>query len=155
MIDYNNLPTYTQEIEVQLNGDLEIDIQRRLPTQIWFVYGVHTVVNGLAPSGRAIIPGGTEDSMYLKAVVGSTAFLNRIRLSDIIFNAASPRKFFQLDAGRFSLDISELSNPAAVTGFSVMLFFWYVPYGELDQKTLKQVYEWQRRTQDMPQAEMP
>jgi len=70
---------------------------------------------------------GNELSLFLNLKTGANTFFDQLRLDQMIFDPASEKKYFPVNTGRFSLDISFISNPTNISGVSVLLNFWYCP----------------------------
>lgn len=116
-------------IQVDLNGKGEQNIQDKIPTQIKWIYGISSVVNGVTPNNQPLIVSGMEDNLYLSLKKDSDFFIENIRFSELIYHPESARKYLPVCiSDQMSLDTSKIINPTRITDYSVLFFLWYYPH---------------------------
>jgi len=121
--------TFFENFEIVLDGTRQTNIGARMPTQIFFVFGLVNYVGGVTADNVAIIVPGNEDNLWLTLKMGSNDRIERIRLSDATFNAAADRKYLNLNfPGAIDLDQSFIENPTGIVA-TVALGLWYLPKG--------------------------
>lgn len=138
MLNYRD--SFFENFEIDLDGTDEINIGARMPTQIFFVYGVRTYIGGVSPQNQPLIVPGNEDNLYLTLKMGSNDRIERIRLDDMVFGDDSGQKWLPLAfPGALDLDQSFIENPTLLDNLTVMLGLWYFPKGP---DTLEMAKRW-------------
>lgn len=132
--------SFFTNIEIDLDGTDQINIQGRTPTEIFFAYGARIYIGGVTPQNQPIIVPGNEDNLYISLFMGSNQRVQRLRLDDLVFGDDSGLKYLPLVfPGAVDLDQSFIENPTLLDNVTVLLGLWYFPKGP---DTLEMAERW-------------
>jgi len=141
----HNKRTYFESIQIDLTGQIDLDIGTRLASQILYIYGISTYLSGVTPNSENLIVPGDDLNLYLSLRDGANDFIEDIRLSDLVFSNDVRVKHYPVwfpgnlsAVSRLDLDKSQISNPTLITGRSILLNFWYIPVGMGYEKYLNE-----------------
>jgi hypothetical protein len=137
------LPSYVTSIitPVPATAQLQLQIAKKLPTQIGRIYGLSTYTDTIAPDASPLITTTDAQAIYLNLVDGATKFYTPVRLDELNFNFAgvptpgeAPR-YMPVNLPRFDLSTSEYINPSGVISAAppaaptvIMLNFHYIAF---------------------------
>lgn len=102
-----------------------------LQTDIGFIYGLSTYADGLDEAGNTLITTTQAQGIYLTLQDGPTAFLETIRMSDLLNEFAGspvvrPAKYTPVRIERFDLSKSSYKNPNSFINATIHLKLWYI-----------------------------
>jgi len=137
------IPTYFSTLNVDLSGERVEPLGKVLPEQIGRIYGLSIYCDRTDPDEIATITTVQAESLYLLMKWGSSDFIDKIALTDLIFSFAgspntNPRRYLPVNIPKdFNLDKSAIINPLLFETGRVMLNLWYISdaaYATLQQK---------------------
>lgn len=146
------IPTYMQTIYVKVPASAapNFDIAKQMPTQIGWIYGISTYVDGFTPDNFPLITQANSKALYLQFTDGVSQFINVKRLSELNFDTTL-NGYIYADMwecsipGNIDLSQSKILNPTLITGAAggtfVALNLYYVDWTSyqwlLDTKYIK------------------
>jgi len=95
-----NTLTYIEPIQIPLDGGERNNLGNNLSSQVYRIYGISTIVQGVTPDNQQLIVPGDELNLYLSLKRGSNIFFETFRFSQFTFqNQTDPTRFFPVDIG--------------------------------------------------------
>jgi hypothetical protein len=126
-----------------------IQVGKTLPSDVGFIYGISTYVDGLKDADGNTLPTTTQgQNLFLTLQTGSTQFMSQIRLTDfsneLSFGGGYQIRdsiFRPVNIPAFDLSKSYYQNPASIvsslTTIAIRLKLWYIQ--EQDWTRVKEV----------------
>lgn len=135
------IPTYVTTITtaIPVNGQLKIEIGKKLPDQIGLIFGMAIYADTVDEANNPLITTANAQALYINLTDGPTQFFETIRLSDMLNEfAGTPvvkaEKYLPVNIpGNFDLSKSNYINPGLIVSAAppalptvIKLELWFV-----------------------------
>lgn len=136
--------TYSYPVITQFNAPaIEVQIGDSLSTELGWIYGISTEVEGVTPKDQTIpLPTFAQAAdLYLNLQNANTWYVNDFRFTNMIYinpltgtPIPSGARYFPINIPlNTDLKQSIIRNPKSLVGFSTMITFHYIPRATYNQ----------------------
>lgn len=130
------VPSYMMSIYITLptSQQQSFEIAKQMPTQIGWIYGISTYVDGFTPENKPLISNSNAESLYLLFKDGGTEFAASKRLSELVFQTPVVERdmWYCNIPGNIDLSQSKIQNPQLLVGTGagecIMLNLYYIDW---------------------------
>lgn len=120
---------FKQPFELALNGNNAQELGQTPPQNIYAIYGISTITNGVTPvTNNPLIAPGQDQNLYLKLVMKDVDVWEDYRLDQLVFDRESPTRMLLTNLpGDLDFSRSQIINPTGINNVSVLIYFHYLP----------------------------